>query len=362
MRHTGSVMGGIPSTVTGQSVYRDSEMRTKIIPIIAFTFCFTLAGRAQATHLSAGVQGRQSGAIKTISPATLQAGHWVGGLSFDYSESDTISDSELIALADSGVEGVHSVDSVTTLSLNLAYGITDDFTINVQLPYLSRSNVREGHFDEDEGEAEVERLGDSEGIGDLTVLGQYRFFNRNETLAALLAGVKLPTGVTDRINDEDERFETEFQPGSGSFDPLLGVAAKQSWGPSSITGSLLYTIATEGAQGTDLGDQFDYSLAYAYRIKGLADNDESLGIDAGSGTAVDLVLELNGIWRDQEEIEGEVDPNSGVNVVYISPGVSIIGAQGWYASLSVGVPISKNIRGEQDDPANRVFLSLGKSF
>jgi hypothetical protein len=337
-------------------------MHAKIISTLAFTICISLVGTAQATHLSAGVQGRQSGAIKTISPATLQAGQWVGGLSFDYSESDTISDEELIALADSGVEGVHSVDSVSTLSVNLAYGITDNFTLNLQLPYFNRNTVREGHFDENEGEAEVERLGDSKGIGDLTLLGQYRFFNSNESLAALLVGVKLPTGETKRISDEGERFETEFQPGAGSVAPLFGIAAKQSWGPSSVTGSLLYTIATEGAQDTDLGDQFDYSLAYAYRVKGIVNNDESLSIDSGSGTAIDLVLELNGTWRDQEEVDGETDPNSGVNVVYISPGVSVIGAQGWYASLSVGVPIIKNIRGAQDDPDGRVFVSLGKSF
>ncbi len=284
----------------------------------------------------------------------------MAGLSFDYAESDTIPDNELLALAERGISHVHSADSISTLSVNLAYGVTDNFTLSVQLPYLNRSNVRENHLHR--GEAEIERLGDSQGIGDLTVLGQYRFFSHDESLAALLLGIKLPTGSTHKINATGERFDTEFQPGSGSVDPLFGIAAKQSWGPNSLTGSLLYTIATEGAQHTDLGDRFDYSLAYAYRIKGIVDSDESLGIGSGSGTAVDLVLELNGTWRDQEKVDGETDPNSGVNVVYISPGISVTGAQGWFASLSAGIPVIKNVRGIQDDPGSRVFLSLGKSF
>lgn len=335
-------------------------MRTKIISSLALTFCCGFMGMAQAGHPPASVQGRQSGAIKTLSPATLQAGRWVGGLSFDYAKSDTISDSELLALAERGISHVHSADSVASLNLNLAYGVSDNFTLNFQIPYMERNNVRENHFHE--GEAEVERLGDSKGIGDLTMLGQYRFFNRNESLAALLLGVKFPTGPTHKINATGERFDTEFQPGSGSVDALLGIAAKQIWGPSSLTGSLLYTLATEGAQNTDLGDRFDYSLAYAYRLKGQVNNTESPGIGGGSATSVDLVMELNGTWRDQEKADGETVPNSGVNVVYLSPGLSVIGAQGWYASLSVGIPVIKNVRGAQDDPGNRISVSLGQSF
>jgi hypothetical protein len=334
--------------------------RTHLLKLTT-ALCLGLTGAAQATHLSSGVQGRQSGAIKTLSPATLRAGEWLGGLSFEYSRSDTISDAKLEALADAGVEGVHSVDSISTTSFSLAYGVTNDFTVYLQLPYVNRDNIREGHFDEDEMEAEVERLGDSRGIGDLTVLGQYRFFNQGETTAALFAGVNLATGETDKTSDEGERFETEFQPGSGSVDPILGIAARKSWGPSSLTGSLLYTIAGEGAQDTDLGDQFDYSLAYAYRISGAA-SDEAELIGPASGYAVDLVLELNGAWRDQEETDGTTDRNSGVNIVYLSPGVSITSARGWFASLSVGIPVVKNVKGEQDKPDGRVFISVGGAF
>lgn len=328
---------------------------------ITAALCIGLTSTAQATHLSSGVQGRQSGAIKTLSPATLQAGQWSSGLSFEYSRSDTISDAKLAALAEAGEEGVHSVDSINTLSLGLAYGVSNDFTLSLQLPYLNRKNIREGHFDEIEMEGEVESLGDSRGVGDLTVIGQYRFHNQGETAATLFTGLKLPTGETENINDEGEQFETEFQPGSGSVDVIFGIATKKSWGPSSLTGSLLYTIAGEGELDTDLGDQFDYNVAYAYRISGATSNEAEL-LGPATGYAVDLVLELNGTWRDQEETNGETSPNSGVNVVYLSPGLSITGAQGWFGSLSLGLPVVTNVKGAQDEPDVRVFVTLGTAF
>jgi hypothetical protein len=335
-----------------------SKTRSSSLLSLTTALCLVLTTTAQATHLSSGVQSRQSGAIKTLSPESLQAGQWLGALSFEHSRSDTLSDAELEALADAGVEGVHSVDSISTTSLSLAYGVTSNLTVHLQLPYLNRDTIREGHFD---GVAEVERLGDSRGAGDLTVLGQYRFFNQSRVAAALYTGLKLPTGETDEVSDEGERFETEFQPGSGSVDLILGIAAKKSWGLNSLTGSLLYTIAGEGAQDTDLGDQFDYNFAYAYRISGtVADEEELLG--PASTHAVDLVLELNGTWRDQEETDGETNPNSGVNIIYLSPGISITSAQGWFASLSLGVPVVTNVKGAQDEPDGRVFVSVGTAF
>jgi hypothetical protein len=61
-------------------------------------------------------------------------------------------------------------------------------------------------------------LHDFFGIGDLTLLGQYRFYNNRATQieAALLLGVTVPTAVTDRQADTDEQFDAEFQSSRGS--------------------------------------------------------------------------------------------------------------------------------------------------
>ena len=116
----------------------------------------------------------------------------------------------------------------------------------------------------------VDERGDSSGIGDLTLLGQYRFFNNQATRteAALLLGVKAPTGRTNEYDKLGERFETEFQPGSGSWDGLFGLAFTQRFGAWSFDTNVLYQLVTNGAQETDLGDRFHYNAAVSYRLIG----------------------------------------------------------------------------------------------
>ena len=76
----------------------------------------------------------------------------------------------------------------------------------------------------------VDFRGDASKLGDLTLLGQYRFINSvaTRTEAAFLFGIKLPTGATNRLDAKGLLFETEFQPGSGSTDLLLGAAFTQA--------------------------------------------------------------------------------------------------------------------------------------
>ena len=72
----------------------------------------------------------------------------------------------------------------------------------------------------------INRRGNSAGFGDVTLLGQYRFHNNAQTgtSAAVLFGFKAPTGSTNQRDAAGELFEAEFQPGSGSWDGLLGAA------------------------------------------------------------------------------------------------------------------------------------------
>ena len=78
--------------------------------------------------------------------------------------------------------------------------------------------------------------GDTEGIGDLTLFGQYRFYGQDTGLqASLLTGIKTPTGETGEHDDQGELFEAEFQPGSGSWDPMFGLALSQAQGGGRLT-------------------------------------------------------------------------------------------------------------------------------
>jgi hypothetical protein len=338
----------------------------------------TASGPAFSHHPSGITSSGTSGPIITIPGTTLAKGASAVFFTFQHVSFDELSDAVLEAAAEADKD-VHSLRSTETPSLGLAYGLTDRLMLLLQLPYVAQTDIREGeHHDEgghhhEGGEAgnEVVNLGDADGIGDLTLLGQYRFFGQDAGLqASLLAGVTAPTGKTDERDNEGVLFETEFQPGSGSWVGLVGLAVSKPLGRWSLDGNVLYTVATEGAQQTDLGDQFQYNGSLSYRVTGPAGEGEHKHAHAhdqadhdhhSHGLTVDLVLELNGEWQAKENFAVITDPNSGGNVVYLSPGLRL-SSNRLSGFVSFGVPIVNDLNGIQSEPTYRVVSGLVLAF
>ena len=74
------------------------------------------------------------------------------------------------------------------------------------------------------------------------------------------------------------------------------------------------------------------------------------------------VLELNGMWQDRQKTARLIDPNSGGNTVYISPGIRYAGGKNWNTALSIGTPIVKDMNGYQTPPDYRITYRLVFSF
>jgi hypothetical protein len=174
-------------------------------------------------------------------------------------------------------------------------------------------------------------------------------------------------GETDERDHEGALFETEFQPGSGSVDPLLGLAVTRRFGSASLSASVLGVFTTEGSQDTELGDIRTYNLGYAYRLGGEAPRErDAAGTEAGqppkAGTAWDLILELNSVHRQAETIDGTKDPNSGGTRVFLSPGVRATVDEHWSAYASVGFPISEDLNGAEQETDLRAVVGVSWSF
>ena len=73
------------------------------------------------------------------------------------------------------------------------------------------------------------------------------------------------------------------------------------------------------------------------------------------------MLELNGEWHGHQVIDGVKDPNSGGNVVYLSPGVRY-SVDKWSAFVSVGFPIVNQVYGVQAEPDWRLLTGVAVSF
>jgi outer membrane putative beta-barrel porin/alpha-amylase len=316
---------------------------------------------ARADHPSVGLGSGVAGPIITIPASTLPAGKWAVSARLEWISFHTFSDSQLVRFAENGVEA-HSTASVTSPSLSVAYGVTRTFTLGARLPYVARRDIREGHLEGTIGE--VHHHGDSRGVGDLTVMGEFLVWEQERAKIAVITGVKAPTGRTT-VGGAD-RLETEHQPGSGSWDWLEGISWSGRVPFGSIDANMLTTFASQGAQETNLGTLFTYNASIAAKVAGGHEHHHE-GVEGGpgvkhhDGVGADLILELNGEARTRQKIAGVRDPNSGGNLVYLSPGVRF-GPERWSASFSFGVPILQNLNGTQHETDWRMLVGFGTSF
>ena len=249
---------------------------------------------------------------------------------------------------------MHSIDRLSNTSIFLAYGMTDDLTLSARLPYVDRQNIREGELED--GEPESHDHGDSRGRGDLVVVGQYRVLAGRALQVSLLGGFKAPTGKTN-VKDDGVRLETEFQPGTGSWDWLFGASASVSFGRLGWHGSVLYDLTTEGDQDTEIGDAFFYNLGVVYTLYNW--NYLAHHTHQHSHVAWDLILELNGEVREKNSIDGQKESNSGGDRLYLSPGIRISPGEAWSLFLSLGVPVYDDPNGTQTDVDYRVVGGIG---
>lgn len=348
---------------------------------------------AFAHHPGGTGNSSSAGPAITIPATTLEAGDVAAFIAYESIRLGGLRDQDLIAAAGRH-DHAHSIGTIESTSFGAAFGVTDDLTVSLRLPYVRRTDIREGAHSHVPGGAalnSVTRRGDTAGLGDATVMGQWRFFNNGATGtgAALLFGVKLPTGETHRRDRAGARFETEFQPASGSLDAFVGLAGTQRFGAWSFDANVIYVFVNTGAQRTNLGDRFQYNAAVSYRLVGSiaprtvaggppasyahlghththADGTvHRHGPEAAQPTApqftLDGVLELNAEWHDRERVAGISNRSSGGNTVYLSPGL-----RASYANLSgfvsVGVPVVNHINGIQSKPSHRVVGGLALSF
>lgn len=333
-----------------------------MFPLRAFFTAYLLTcciSPALADHpsLSFGTEG--AGPIITIPATTMPQNTFAVGFTSEFIKSDSFSDAELTSLAGDHVHA-HSTDWTLVNSLGLSYGLLDDLTLNLRIPYIHRENIKSSEHTHDNGGSvdSAESLGDSSGLGDIITLGKYRFLNRETTQVALLFGAKLPTGKTD-VSHEGEKLEAEHQPGSGSWDGLFGFAISRLTGPVSIDANMLYSVVTEGTQDTDLGDRLQYNLAVSYRIGG---GTHDHGDFSHLHKALDLVLELNGEWADQQKIDGETDNDSGGNEIFLTPGLRYVPTEKWSAQLAFSIPVVSDLRKGHADTDYKVFASIVRNF
>jgi hypothetical protein len=354
-----------------------------VLSSLAFT------GPAFAHHPGGGGNTGEAGPIFTIPASTLDEGQTAVGVMFEYVRLRTLSDQTLTSAAVADKEGVHDLKTIESTSAILAYGFTHDLTVSMRLPWVGRTGIREGDATDPLNPVVVNR-GTTFGFSDVTFLGQYRFFNdkKTETEAAVLLGMKAPTGLTNRVDNQGQLFDAEFQPGTGAWSGLFGLAVTKRFGSWSLDGNVIYILSSTGTQDTNLGDRFLYNAALSYRLSGSTSQKTErghmhLGADfpepmyhggpkssashsheelaATPTPALDLVAELNGEWHAKQVTSGVTDQNSGGTVIYLSPGLRL-SYDKWSSYVSVGIPVINEPYGIQPEPSWRIITGMSFAF
>lgn len=342
--------------------YRRSS---KLLLFIAISI---ISQPSRADHPAMNLEAGAAGPIATLPAHTLPQGRTSLSLSMQYVDNNQISDAVLKTAAGQH-EHVHSTDSIMEAALGGAYGLTDDLTLGFRLPYIDRQDLREGEHHHGGSGDQVAERGDASGHGDLSLFGQYRFFQTPDKRhsAALLLGVRTPTGDTSETDSMGNKFEIDHQPGSGGWGGLFGASWSSTLGRLSVDANLLYTLSTEGRRDTDIGDVVNYNLALAWPLYASEPHhhthvDHHDEHSHGWLRGLDIVLEMNGDWRERVDSAGERQAHTGGNVVYLSPGVRAGFAAGWSAYASVGLPVIEDLNGQQSEPEYRVIAGISKSF
>lgn len=238
------------------------------------------------------------------------------------------------------------------------YQVNDKIGLQLNVPYLRRSYKRAEGFTIDRGTVA--------GLGDIDLIGHYRFFQHASTsvlfAADLIGGVKFPTGNSDRLREE--LSEEEGMPGapesgihghdlalgSGSYDGIVGTAVFTSWRHLFINGGIQYAVRGRGA--------IDYRYA----------NDVNWYIRPGgylwlthTGT-LGLQLDISGEHKGNDDLAGIAAEDTGVTAIYIGPEFTFTWKDNLSAELGSGIPIVMNNTALQLVPGYRIKAALTWRF
>ncbi|MEW6195588.1 MAG: hypothetical protein AB1521_10580 [Bacteroidota bacterium] len=251
-------------------------------------------------------------------------------------------------------------DEVQTINqrdiLQLQYGITERAGLNIELPFISREH---GHINLEENKWQSWNFN---GLGDLILSGQYALTLPSsvfEPYLSVLLGVKLPTGVTNIKNAEGEEAEVTIQPGTGSYDIIVGANYKQA------------VISVPTISGS-LYSELPLIIGATYQANGKGKDDWRFGntLIVSVGTAyqfvqrASLLLQVNGKFQQKADV-GNVNPadvppgNTGGNWVFVSPGANIQVTDAISAYAYIQIPAYQKVNGIQQTA--RVNMQFGLS-
>jgi hypothetical protein len=231
--------------------------------------------------------------------------------------------------------------------------------VQANLPLVSREYQRL-----EEG---VLTRGDAGGVGDLSLLARVSPVSRavGETLVhlELLAGLKTPTGDTDRLGRELEGHHEEeargirkvprhgdpepehgepsavhdhdLSPGTGSVDGVFGVSLYADWKRLFAHSSVQYVVRGNGDFGYEYANDLTWEVSPGYYV--VADHPWT--------AAARIVVSGENKGRDHQA--GSLVDDTAITAVYVGPGLTMTLGDDFHADLNVDLPVLQDTTGRQ---------------
>jgi len=214
--------------------------------------------------------------------------------------------------------------SLTEWALNLGagYAFSSRWALSVTVPVLFRS-LESADLSRDQST----NLGDVEALGKWVLFRDRDFAARH--LVSLLAGMRFPTAPLQRLPDGTV-LTSDIQAGPGAWWFIAGASYYgRLGGPWSIYASVLGYLPTKGREGLEpapTGRGTLHVQAQPWPWLSLR-----LGTD----------LRLDGVWHEN----GEVSPDTGGFIAFLSPAVLVSPATDWLIQLGVRIPVINALEG-----------------
>lgn len=284
------------------------------------------------------------------------------------------------SLRDSGREvrdevGQYLNSSITQLVLG-ADLLGDRLVVQLNVPFIYRSFKRPEGFEIDKGSVS--------GLGDLSLLLNYQLFKFESggssaapasakavtmsqpgtaTFSAsmnLIAGLKFPTGDSDRLAEEMHEHEMEGAPesgihghdlalGTGSWDGVFGLQGFARYGWFFMEADAQYVVRSRGAFGYRFANDFLWGAGPGVYF-----------LRDGS-TSIALQCALSGESKGKDSFHGESAEDTGITSMFIGPRV-IVTKGSFSGEIGFDIPLVLHNTALQAVPDYRIRAGVTYRF
>ncbi|HLX60293.1 MAG TPA: hypothetical protein VKX17_03320 [Planctomycetota bacterium] len=231
---------------------------------------------------------------------------------------------------------------------HIGYLVNDDLSVGIS------AGFRDLHKLDVDVPNRIGQRENSSGPTDPVLDAKFRFMRQSECFPldmAVFGVVKTDLGLVNNRRPTGELFETEDQPGTGSWNETLGLAVSHGWEKWGVSSSASYTHKGEGAERFKEGDITRLSLSASRLL-----TPECFTWKAYFSTGLQGLLERHAVDH------GITDPDHGGRFMYVLPGIAVKPNDRLIVSVTAPIPVIQDENGTHQKQRWNLQVGVGVRF